>query len=326
MKKNFIALLIALITSSVSAQAQQPKRPQRIVVLSASHTSSKSASVQAFRQALHELGYTEGRDIQIEHRNAEGNAERLDELATELAHLKVDVIVTLDTPGTQASRKATQTIPIVMTQIGDAIVAGFVDSLAKPGGNITGLTQMMPELSGKRLELIKEAFPTVQRVNVLYDPTNRSNSFGLKEVQTAARPLSLVIQPWEIRGPADFDRAFSGMARDRGDALMTIRNPLVGGLYLKRTVELAGKARLPAMYDGSDYVESGGLMSYAVNFTDLWRRAATYVDKILKGTKPAELPVEQPTKFELVINLKTAKEIGLTIPPTVLARADKVIR
>jgi putative tryptophan/tyrosine transport system substrate-binding protein len=326
MKKTFVALIVALITSSVSVEAQQPKRFQRIAVLSASYTSSKSANVQAFRQALHELGYIEGKHIHIEHRNAEGRSERLNELAAELVRLKVDVIVTLDTPGTQVSRKATQTIPIVMTQIGDAVGAGFVESLAKPGGNITGLTQMMPELSGKRLELIKETFPNVARVTVLYDPTNRSNLFGLKEVQSAARPLGLIVQPWEVRGPEDFDRAFSAMARDRDDAFMTIRNPLVGGLYLKRTVELAGKGRLPAMYDGSDYVEAGGLMSYAVNFTDLWRRAATYVDKILKGAKPADLPVEQPRTFELVINLKTAKQIGLTIPPNVLARADKVIK
>jgi putative tryptophan/tyrosine transport system substrate-binding protein len=326
MKKSLVALIVALITSRVSVEAQQSKRLQRIVVLSASYTSSKSANVQAFRQALHELGYIEGKDIHIEHRNAEGKAERLNELAAELVRLKVDVIVTLDTPGTQVSKKATQTIPIVMTQIGDAVGAGFVDSLAKPGGNITGLTQMMPELSGKRLELIKETFPNVARVIVLHDPSNRSNLFGLKEVQSAARPLGLIVQPWEVRGPEDFDRAFSTMVRDRGDALMTIRNPLVGGLYLKRTVELAGKGRLPAMYDGSDYVEAGGLMSYAVNFTDLWRRAATYVDKILKGAKPADLPVEQPRTFELVINLKTAKQIGLTIPPNVLARADKVIK
>jgi len=248
------------------------------------------------------------------------------ELAAELVRLKVNVIVTTDTQGTQVSGKATQTIPIVMTQVGDAVGAGIVESLARPGGNITGLTQMQPELSGKRLELLNETFPKVARVTVLFDSTNRSNLFGLKEVQTTARPLGLIVQSWEVRGPEDFDRAFSAMARERGDALMTIRNPLVGGLYLKRTVELAGKNRLPAMYDGRDFVEAGGLMSYAVNFTDLWRRAATYVDKILRGAKPADLPVEQPMKFEFIINLKTAKQIGLTIPPNVLVRADKVIK
>jgi ABC-type uncharacterized transport system substrate-binding protein len=328
MKEKIVFYLLApiLLTTVALVGAQQPKRVHRIAILSASSASSRSINVRAFRQALHELGYMEGKDIHIEHRNAEGKPERLRELAAELVRLKVDVIVTTDTQGTQVSGKATQTIPIVMTQTGDAVGAGIVESLARPGGNITGLTQMQAELSGKRLELIKETFPKVARVTILFDPTNRSNLFGLKEVQTAAGPLGLIVQSWEVRGPEDFDKAFSAMTRERGDALMTIRNPLVGGLYLKRTVELAGKSRLPAMYDGRDFVEAGGLMSYAVNFTDLWRRAASYVDKILKGAKPADLPVEQPTKFELVINLKTAKQIDLTIPPNVLARADRVIQ
>jgi putative ABC transport system substrate-binding protein len=308
------------------AEAQQPKRLHRIAILSGSHTSSTSVNVRAFRQALRELGYVEGKDIVIEHRNAEGRRERLTELAAELVRLRVEVIVTLDTQGTEVSRQATRTIPIVMTQIGDALGAGFIDSLARPGGNVTGLTQMLVELSGKRVELLKESFPKVVRVIVLYDPTSQSNLLALKEAQSAARSLGLMIQSREVRGREDFDRAFSAMARERGDALMTIRNPLVGGLYLKRIVELAGKNRLPAMYDGTDFVEAGGLMSYAANFADLWRRAAVYVDKILRGAKPADLPVEQPTKFELMINLKTARQIGLTLPPNVLARADKVIK
>jgi putative ABC transport system substrate-binding protein len=328
MKKKITALTLCalLLALSFLAEAQQPKRVHRIVILSASYASSRSINVQAFRQALHELGHMEGKDIVIEHRNAEGKLERLTEFAAELVRLKVDVIVTTDTQGTQVSGKATQTIPIVMTQVGDAVGAGIVESLARPGGNITGLTQMQPEISGKRLELLKETFPKVARVTVLYDPTSRSNLLGLKEIQNAARPLGLIVQSWEVRGADDFNRAFSGIARERGDALMTIRNPLVGGTYLKRTVELAGKSRLPAMYDGRDFVEAGGLMSYAANFAEMWRRAATYVDKILKGAKPTDLPVEQPMKFEFVINLKTAKQIGLTIPPNVLARADKVIR
>jgi putative ABC transport system substrate-binding protein len=185
---------------------------------------------------------------------------------------------------------------------------------------------LQPEISGKRLELLKETFPKVVRVTVLYDPSSQSNVLGLQEIQSAARASGLMVQAWEVRGLEDFDKAFSRMTRERGDALMTIRNPLVGGTYLKHTVELAAKSRLPAIYDGRDFVELGGLMSYAANFTEMWRRAATFVDKILKGAKPADLPVEQPTKFEFVINLKTAKQIGLTIPPNVLARADKVIR
>ena len=326
-RKTFTWLLttISLITVSL-ADAQQAKRVHHIAVLSSSYTSSRSINVRAFRQALHELGHTEGKDIDIQHRNAEGKLELLDELAAELVRLKVDVIVTVDSLGTQISGKATQAIPIVMTQVGDAVGAGIVDSLARPGGNITGLTQMQPEISGKRLELLRETFPKVSRVTVLHDPTSRSNLLGLKEIQTTARSLGLIVQPRGVRGPEDVDRAFSAMARARGDAVMTIRNPLVGGIHLKRIVELAAKSRLPAMYDGRDFVEVGGLMSYAANFTEMWRRAAVYVDKILNGTKPADLPVEQPTKFELVINLKTAKQIGLTIPPNVLVRADKVIK
>ena len=321
-----ILLGVVLLAVAVIGEAQQPNKGRRIVILSASYTSSSSTNVRAFRQALRELGYVEGKDIDIEHRNAEGKPERLSEIAAELTRLKVDAIVTVDSQGTEALGKSTQTIPIVMTQIGDAVGAGIVESLARPGGNITGLSQMQPEISGKRLDLLRETFPKVSRVTVLHDPTSRSNLLGLKEIQTAARSLGLIVQPREVRGPEDVHGAFSAMARARGDAFMTIRNPLVGGVHLKRIVELAATSRLPAMYDGRDFVEAGGLMSYAADFTEMWRRAAAYVDKILKGAKPADLPVEQPTKFEFVINLKTAKQIGLTIPPNVLARADKVIK
>ena len=326
-RKIFICLLTTIsLTTVIRAEAQQAKRAQRVVILSSSYTSSRSPNVQAFRQALRELGHVEGKDIEIEHRNAEGKAERLTAFAAEMVRLKVNVIVTIDSQGTQVSREASQTIPIVMTQIGDAVGTGLVDSLARPGANVTGLTQLQPEISGKRLELLNESFPKVVRVTVLYDPSSQSNVLGLQEIQSAARASGLTVQPWEVRGLEDFDRAFSKMTRERGDALMTIRNPLVGGTYLKHTVELAAKNRLPAIYDGRDFVELGGLMSYAANFTEMWRRAATFLDKILSGAKPADLPVEQPTKFEFVINLKTAKQIGLTIPPNVLARADKVIR
>src|ERR1043166_7736713 len=308
------ALLLALCSS---AEAQQVKRVRRVAILSASYTSSNYGAVQAFRQLLRDLGHVDGKNIKIEHRNAEGTPGRLEEITAELVRSKVDVIVTVDGIGTQVAGKATQTIPIVMTQVGDAVGAGLIDSLARPGGNITGLTQMQPEISGKRLELLRDTFPKIARVTVLYDPTSQSNLLGLKEIQSAARSLGLITEPREVRGTEDVNGAFSVMARERGDALMTIRNPLVGGIHLKRIVELAVKSRVPAMYDGKDFVEAGGLMSYAANFTEMWRRAATYVDKILKGAKPADLPVEQPTKFELIINLKTAKEIGLTIPPNV---------
>jgi putative ABC transport system substrate-binding protein len=328
MTKNLRALIVGvvLLPPAFNAQAQQAKRVHRIGILSSSYTSSSSPNVQAFRQALRGLGRVEGKDIEIEPQNAEGKQQRLTELANDMVRRKVDVIVTVDSLGTQASRQATKAIPIVMTQVGDAVGTGLVDSLARPGANVTGLTQLQPEISGKRLELLNETFPKVVRVIVLYDPSSQSNVLGLQEIQSAARASGLMVQPWEVRGLEDFDRAFSKMTRERGDALMTIRNPLVGGTYLKHTVELAAKSRLPAIYDGRDFVEAGGLMSYAANFTEMWRRAATFVDKILKGAKPADLPVEQPTKFEFVINLKTAKQIGLTIPPNVLARADKVIR
>ena len=323
---GLVALVFTFAFSGALAHAQQAKKIQRIIILSSSHTPSTSSSVRAFREVLQELGHVDGKDVAIEHRNAEGKADRLAEIVAELVRVKVDVIVTIDSQGTQAAGKATQSIAIVMTQIGDAVGAGIVKSLANPGGNITGLTQLQPEISGKRLDLLRETFPKVTHVTVFFDPTNQSNIFGLKEIQTAARAMGLTVRPQEVTGADDIDRGFAAMAKQRGHALMTIRNPLVGGVHLKRIVELAAKSRLPAIYDGRDYVEAGGLMSYAASFTDLWRRAAVYVDKILKGAKPADLPVEQPMRFEFIVNLKTAKQIGLTIPPNVLVRADRVIR
>jgi len=326
-KRIFCFALSALLCAlSFPAQAQQPKKVPRIgVFVGTLAASSDSARIEAFRQGLRELGYVEGQNIAIEYRYAEGRTDRLSELAAELVHLKVDVIITPGTQSTEAAQKATHTIPIVMTQVGDPVAVGIVASLARPGGNITGLTQMSPGLSGKRLELLKEGFPKVTRVAFLYHPANRSDLLSMKEVQTAARGLGLTIQSCEVRSPDDFDKVFSAMAKERADAFMTIRNA-VNDANAKRILDLAEKNRLPAIYDGREYVEIGGLMSYGVNLSDSWRRAATYVDKILKGAKPADLPVEQPTKFELVINLKTAKQIGLTIPQSVLYRADKVIR
>ena len=318
-----LALGALLSILCMSATAQQPMKIPRIGVLSP--TTPLIDHIEAFRQGLRELGYVEGKNIVIEHRYAEGKENRLAELLAELVRLEVDVIITPGTRATQAAKKATQTVPIVMTQAGDPVAVGVVASLARPGGNITGLTQLSPELSGKRLELLKETFPKVARVAFLYDPSNQSNLLSLKEMQTAAQTLGLTIQSFEVRSAKDFDKTFSAMSKERVGALVAIRNA-VNDPHAKRIVDLAGKNRLPAMYAGREYVEVGGLMSHGVNLTDSWRRAATYVDKILKGTKPADVPVEQPTKFELVINLKTAKQIGLTIPPNVLARADKVIR
>ena len=326
MKNIFgLFLLIVVLGWGEFAEAQQPKKVPRIGFLNGSSLSPILARYEAFRLGLRELGYVEGENIVIEQRFAEGKIDRLPELAAELVRLKVDVIVVVGTQETQTAEKATQTIPIVMVQVGDPVGSGLVASLANPGGNITGLSQMIPELTGKRLELLKEAFPKVVRVTVLYDPANRGNLLAVKEVEAAAGPLGLNVRAWEVRGSDDFDTAFSAMTRGRAAALMTMPNPLTGA-NIKRIADLAVKSRLPVMYHDKENVEAGGLMSYGVNLADLWRRAATYVDKILKGRKPADLPVEQPMKFEFVINLKAAKQIGVTIPPNVLVRADKVIR
>ena len=250
---------------------------------------------------------------------------RLLSLATELVRLKVDVIVATATPSVLATQKATSTIPIVFTGVGDPVAGGLVASLARPGGNVTGLTILAPELSGKRVELLKEAVPNATRVAFLWNPTNPSHGLLLKETHAAAQALGLQLQSLEVRSSNDFDSAFETALRERVQALITPPEPLFN-THLKRIVEFAAKNRLPAMYAFTEAVDAGGLMLYAPNYADQFRRAATYVDKILKGTKPADLPVEQPTKFEFIVNLKTAKQIGLTIPPNVLARADKVIK
>jgi putative ABC transport system substrate-binding protein len=273
------------------------------------------------------LGYVDGKNIVIESRFAEGKHDRLPDLAAELVRLNVDVIVTGGSPATSAAQKATRTIPIVMTLVGDP-VPRFVASLAKPGGNITGLTSMVPALSGKRVELLKEAFPKISRVTVFVDGALAAEqiSESLQETQVAAGALGIKLHSLEVRGPnPDLDGAFRTATNERARALIILPGPVLF-LHRKRVVELTAKSRLPTIYPTSEFVEVGGLMSYAPDFTDLYRRGAIYVDKILKGAKPVDLPVEQPTKFEFVINLKAAKQIGLTIQPNVLARADKVIR
>jgi putative ABC transport system substrate-binding protein len=281
---------------------------------------------EAFRQGLRELGYVEGKNIVIEWRAAEGKRDRVPALADELVRLKVDVIVTGGATDTRAAKAATVNIPIVMTNDGDPVGSGFVASLARPGGNITGLSTLSPEISGKRLELLKEIVPKLTRVAVFGTSTSASNARELKEVELAAGALAVKLQYLDVLAPKDFETAFRAAAKERSEAALMNVSGGIMGFQRKNVLELAVKNRLPVTYHRREYVEAGGLMSYGVNVLDLDRRAATYVDKILKGAKPADLPVEQPTKFEFFINLKAAKQIGLTIPPNVLARADRVIR
>jgi putative tryptophan/tyrosine transport system substrate-binding protein len=308
-----------LLTTAPIAQGQQAAKVHRIGYLASGSPSSDAARTEAFRQGLRELGYVEGQNIVIEYRYAEGKADQFAQLAAELVRLKVSLIFTSSTPGVLAAKRASSTIPIVFGAINDPVAAGLVASLARPGGNITGLTNLSPDLEGKRLELLKETFPKVTRVAHLWNPDSPGSGMA------AAQALGLQLQSLEVRNPSDFDSAFDAALRERSQALITSPNPLINTHY-KRIVEFAAKNRLPAIYSQRVYVEGGGLMSYAPDINANFGRAAVFVDKILKGAKPAELPVEQPTKFELVINLKAAKQIGLTIPPNILARADRVIR
>jgi len=281
--------------------------------------------MNAFREGLYDLGHVEGKNISIEYRYAGGKLDRLPALAAELVHQKVDVIVTSSAPGAVAARNATSTIPVVFVTAGDPVDMGLVTSLARPGGNITGLTTHAPELSGKRLELLREVAPRITRVAVLWNPSNPSFSEMLKEMQAASKAHALQLQSLEVRSLEDFEAAFESITRGDSHAIIVVSDPLMN-THHRLILDLAVKHRLPAMYGGPEAVDAGGLMSYAPSFTDQYSRAATYVDKIFKGTKPADLPVERPMKFELVINLKTAKQIGLTIPPNVLYRADRVIK
>jgi putative tryptophan/tyrosine transport system substrate-binding protein len=317
-----IGLLIFAFFGPVSAQ-QQKKIP-RIGYLAGNITAGTDR-IDAFRQGLRQLGYAEGKDVVIEYRGADGKVDRLNEVAAELVRLKVDVIVTRGPPATRAAKAATGTIPIVMTQDPDPVANGFVASLARPGGNITGLSSLAPETSGKQLELLKETVPKLSRVAVLSTSTVPGHALQLREIGLAAGPMSVQLQSIDVLQPKDIDTAFQAASNQHAEAFIVFG----GGILIAQGTRIADyvvKNRLPAIYSTQTSVEVGGLMSYGVNVTDLDRRAALYVDKILKGAKPADLPVEQPTKFELVINLKTAKQIGLTIPPNVLARADRVIR
>jgi putative tryptophan/tyrosine transport system substrate-binding protein len=317
----FVMVLLAL---AVTVEAQQPTKVPRIGYLVASNPSPASARIEAFRQGLRDLGYIEGQNLIIEYRYAEGKLDRLPELAAELVRLKVDAIFVQSTSAVQAAKKATTTVPIVSVS-GDPVGLGLVASLARPGGNVTGLANLTSELAGKRLELLKEVVPSVSRVAVLWNPVASSSALRMRETEAAAPSLGIKLQPVEVREANDFERAFSALKRERADALFPLRSPFISN-HVKRIVELAAKNRVPGMYDASEFPEAGGLMSYGTMLPDLDRRAAVYVDKILKGAKPVDLPVEQPTKFELIINLKTAKQIGLTIPQSMLYRADKVIK
>jgi ABC-type uncharacterized transport system substrate-binding protein len=320
-----VVLTISLILAPLAAEAQQATKIFRIGYLATNPTPHFQ---EAFRQGLRDLGYVEGRNVAVEYRDAEGEYDRLPALAAELVALKVDVIVASGTPAALATKQATKTIPIVFTSVADAVTSKLVTSLAQPGGNVTGLSVLAPELVGKCLELLTQAVPGVNRVAVLWQPGavgERTEKDALKEAEVAARALGVRPQFVAARGPVDIDRAFSDMSRARAGALTVLTSAMLFG-ERRRLVNLAAKNRLPTVYPWREAVDAGGLMAYGPDLADLFRRVATYVDKILMGTKPGNLPVEQPTKFELVINLKTAKALGLTIPQSLLVRADQVIQ
>ena len=326
-KKILVWLLAIFFLATVSpAESQQPKKIAKIGYLLPSTPAAAAHLLEAFRQGLRELGYVEGKTLVLELRYGEARSERLPELARELVGLKVDVIVTATDVAIAAVKRETQTIPIVMGNSTDPVGTGFVASLARPGGNITGLSSISPELSGKRLELLREVVPGLSRVAFLWNPDIRGGVLDYNQTESAASSLRLHLQSVEVLRAEDLDRAFSAVTKERAQALILPAANPVAFANQGQIASFAQKNKLPSMYAQKEYVEAGGLMSYGPSTPDMHRRAATYVDKILKGAKPAELPVEQPMKFELVINLKTAKQIGLTIPPNVLARADKVIK
>jgi putative ABC transport system substrate-binding protein len=322
-----ITLLLCGLFNPAAAVAQRANEVARIGYLAPNPAAASPHLREAFLQGLHDLGYVEGRNFVINYRYAEGKVERLPALAAELVALKVDVIVAGPTPAALAAKRATRTIPIVFASGGDPVTDGLVTSLARPGGNVTGLSGLFPELVGKCLEQLKPAIPGVSRVAVIWQPGamgERTEKDMLKGAEAAARALGVRLQFVEARGPDDFDRAFSDMTRARAGALTVLTSPMLFS-ERRRLVALAAKTRLPTVFPWREGVDAGGLMAYGANVADVYRRVATYVDRILKGTRPADLPVEQPTKFELVINLKTAKALGLTIPASLLARADHIV-
>ena len=326
-QRSAIVLTVGVLLFAIfqSAEAQQANKISHVGFLSISSLAANTTRIAAFRQGLQDLGYVEGKNIVIEWRYAEEKQDRLRELASEQVRLNVDVIVTTGPTTTRAAKEATVTIPIVMAFDFDPVGNGFVASLARPGENITGLSTLAPEISGKQLELLKEIVPKLSQVTVIGDSTTAGTAQSLREVELAARALKVKIQYLDIRDPKDIETVFRAASKGRADALFVLANPITTS-HRRQVANLAVKSRLPAIYDRPEFVEDGGLKTYSVSGTELFRRAATFVDKILKGAKPADLPVEQPTKFELEINLKTAKQIGLTIPANVLARAERVIK
>ena len=319
-----VMLTLGLLAVPLAAHAQPPTHVHRIGYLLGT-TQEQEPLLEAFLEAMRALGYVEGQHFVMEYRAAEGQYERLPDLAAELVRLKVDVLLVTNTAAVLAAKHATTTIPIVMAGVAYPVESGLVSSLARPGGNITGLASLQHELIGKRLELLKAVLPTVSRVAVLWNPANPAHAVAVREADVATQALGVQLHLVEARGPDAFDRAFAAMTRAHAGALLVLGDPLVFE-HRRRLVELAVRSRLPTMHNIRPYVETGGLMAYGPRTTDLRRRAAVYVDKILKGAKPADLPVEQPTTFELIINLKTAEALGLTIPPTLLFQADEVIR
>jgi putative ABC transport system substrate-binding protein len=320
-----IALALGVLVGPLAADAQQGAKVPRIGLLSPFSPSATALWHQAFRQGLRDLGWVEGKNISIEYRYAEGRNDRLPDLAADLVRLKVDIIVAAVNTDALAAKHATRAIPIVMASAGDPVAGGLVESLARPGGNITGLSQIAPEMAGKRLELLKEIVPKLSRVAALWNPQGTTSPLSWKELQLPARELGVQLHSLEARSSNDFAKAFEDATRARAGALAVMPDPLFAG-NLKRIADLAVKSRLPSIFHLREFADLGGLMAYGPDRSDMFRRAATFVDKILKGAKPAELPVEQPTKFELVINLKTAEALGLTIPQSVLIRADQMIQ
>ena len=326
MRGKIFSWLLAtfLLTTASFAEAQQPKKVPRIGFLHSASASSVAGRREAFQHGLRELGYVTGNNIFVEYRFGAGGADRIPMAAAELVQLKVEVLVTGAASATRAAKVATTTIPIVMAAVSDPVGLGFVSSLARPGGNITGLSTLSPEISGKRLEILKEITPGLSRVAVLGDSTDSDSARSLKETEFSSRILGVKHQFIELRALEEVESVFAQLRKQRVDAVLVLPGTL--NSHRNEIIQRALSSRLPAIYYAAEWAEDGGLMTYGVSFPDLYRRAATYVDKILKGAKPTDLPVEQPTKFELIINLKTAKQIGLTIPPNVLARADRVIR
>jgi putative ABC transport system substrate-binding protein len=326
-RQVLIALGACALATSPIFGADQPMTIPRIGFLTGAYScTGPVSSREAFRQGLNDLGYVEGRNIAVECRSADGNFDRLNDLAAELVRLKVDIIVAAGGElVARAAKHSSHTIPIVMTNVADPVQTGLVASLAHPGGNVTGLVTISPELSGKRLELLKQAFPKTLRVGVLTNPANPEQGPRMRELEAAAKALGVELLILEVRGPDDFNSAFSTLTKLNADALLPLGDPVIVSNQ-KQIVAFAAKNHLPAIYHRLEFVEGGGIMSYGPSYNDLFRRAAGYVDKILKGSKPGNLPIEQPTKFELVINLKTAKALGLTIPQSVLLRADEVIQ